>query len=796
MIQLRKRCYVIPKYYVPILIVAVIATAIGGYYSSKLTLQSDLAQLLPDSFESVKTLNRIKEKVGGVGQLRIALETRDFAAAKRLAHDLEPKLLASPRVNYVDYKNDVGFFKNNAMLYLDLDELDSLRADIQGKIDSEKQKLNPLFVDDLFADTGSDSAASDNDLSKWEDKYSEFDRKEYYTNDDSTVLVIKVFPASTNSNLKFIQQMFDEVQAIVVGMNPTSYAPDMQVYYGGNFKNKLDEYKVIKKDIMGTALYGFGGVFLLIVLYFRRLVGALLITMTLLFSLTWTFGITYWVIGELNTITGFLFVILFGLGIDYGIHAFARYAESKKAGLSFEESMEKLICQTGRALITTAFTTSAAFFSLTLMKFKGFSDLGFISGVGILFAATAMMVVLPAFITLFEKFNLMRIERVPSKSLSFEPMAYRHSGVVLIGSALLTLLAIYSFAHLQFEYDFTNLRVVTEDRKLIDEKTQGVCKLSESPAVVLADSKSDIDEVVAAVRKIIETDKESPTIKTVRSAYSMVPGHQVEKIAKIRSIKRLIDTEADGVVKGDDKETLDQFREYLNVSKPFTWEDFPENNKRQFIDKQGQLGKFVFIYPSVALRNGLNAIEFLKDVGTIKTASGKVFHASSSNIITAEMLLIMIKEGKLAVLLTLLVVFVIVLIDFRKLGATLLVLSPLLVGVAWMGLAMFLMGMKLNFFNIVVFPSIIGVGVDNGVHIYHRYREEGPGSLLHVLKNTGMAISMTTATTIVGYSGLILASHPGLNSIGDLAVIGLLATFVTAMIVLPALLQSIESRAS
>ena len=179
MIQLRKRCYVIPKYYVPILIVAVIATAIGGYYSSKLTLQSDLAQLLPDSFESVKALNRIKEKVGGVGQLRIALETRDFAAARRLAHDLEPKLLTSPRVNYVDYKNDVGFFKNNAMLYLDLDELDSLRADIQGKIDSEKQKLNPLFVDDLFADTGSDSEASDNDLSKWKDKYSEFDRKEY-----------------------------------------------------------------------------------------------------------------------------------------------------------------------------------------------------------------------------------------------------------------------------------------------------------------------------------------------------------------------------------------------------------------------------------------------------------------------------------------------------------------------------------------------------------------------------------------------------------------------------------------
>ncbi len=107
---------------------------------------------------------------------------------------------------------------------------------------------------------------------------------------------------------------------------------------------------------------------------------------------------------------------------------------------------------------------------------------------------------------------------------------------------------------------------------------------------------------------------------------------------------------------------------------------------------------------------------------------------------------------------------------------------------------MFLFGIKLNFFNIVVLPSVIGIGVDNGVHIYHRYREEGPGSLYFVLKNTGVAVSMTTLTTIVGYSGLILARHPGLNSIGDLAIIGIGSAFVTAVLVLPALLQFFEAR--
>jgi predicted RND superfamily exporter protein len=122
-----------------------------------------------------------------------------------------------------------------------------------------------------------------------------------------------------------------------------------------------------------------------------------------------------------------------------------------------------------------------------------------------------------------------------------------------------------------------------------------------------------------------------------------------------------------------------------------------------------------------------------------------------------------------------------------------MVLSPLAIGIIWMGGVMYLVGMKLNLFNIVVIPSIIGIGVDNGVHIYHRYMEQGKGSLYFVLRHTGLAISMTTLTTIVGYSGLILASHPGLNSIGSLAVIGISATFLAAVVALPAFLQSTET---
>lgn len=790
MLHLRDKYQLVYKHYLFILAVALILTLFGGYFASKLTLESDLAELLPDSFESVKALNQIKDEVGAAGDLRIILESQNFAALKTFAGDLTPKLEESPFVNYVDYKNNVAFYKKNAMLFLSMDDLDSLQTSIENQIASEKAKLNPLYVADLFGDGEQNS---DDVLASWEARYRDKEPKKYYTNQDSTVLVMKVIPTGTNTSLSYVQKMFDDVKQIVDGANPGKYDPGMAVYYGGSFRNRLNEYEVIKSDILGTAYAGLGGVLLLIIIYFRRLTAAILLTITLLMALAWTFGVTYLVIGSLNTITGFMFVILFGMGIDYGIHAFARYVESRRNGLSFEASMEKLIGQTGKALATTAVTTSAAFFSLTLMHFKGFSELGFIAGIGMLFAFVAMVVVLPAFITLFHKLKLLKIKPATNHNGTFQRRQFRWAKPVLLVAGLMTLFSIYAFSQVRFQYDFTNLRAMTEERKSSGEKTSGIFDLSESPAVVLADSKEEINDIVQAVERIIKQDTLTPTVDAVRSIYSLVPNNQPEKLAKIKDIRNLITKEADGVVKGGDKQRLDKLMQYLQVDKPISLQDIPEKDRRQFTNKRGEIGNFVFIYPGVSLRDGRNAIDFRNDVGEITTSSGKVYHASSSNIILAEMLTIMIREGKIAVLLTFAVVFLIVLIDLRNLKSTLFVLTPLAIGVLWMGGLMFLLGMKLNLFNIVVIPSVIGIGVDNGVHIFHRYQEEGRGSLLHVLKNTGLAISLTTLTTIVGYSGLVLARHPGLNSVGDLAIIGIGITYITAMIVLPALLQFFET---
>jgi predicted RND superfamily exporter protein len=202
----------------------------------------------------------------------------------------------------------------------------------------------------------------------------------------------------------------------------------------------------------------------------------------------------------------------------------------------------------------------------------------------------------------------------------------------------------------------------------------------------------------------------------------------------------------------------------------------------------------VFIYPSVPLVEGKNAIRFAEDVREIRIASGKTYHASGGQVVFADVLLVMMRDSEIAVLATLLVVFMIVLADFRSFRAALMVLLPLLVGILWMCGGMALLGLRLNLFNMVVFPSIIGLSLDSGVHLYHRYLEEGAGNLRKVVMTTGQAVAVGAFTTMLGFGDLILARHPGLRSLGGLALLGLGTTLLTALILFPAALQVAERR--
>ena len=143
-------------------------------------------------------------------------------------------------------------------------------------------------------------------------------------------------------------------------------------------------------------------------------------------------------------------------------------------------------------------------------------------------------------------------------------------------------------------------------------------------------------------------------------------------------------------------------------------------------------------------------------------------------------------DGPKATLLAFAMVCLLVVVGFRRLGASVQVLGGLCLGVAWLiGWAAFA-EVRLNFLNFVVLPITFGIGVDYAANIIQRQRLEGPGSLGRVLRETGGAVSLCSATTIIGYGSLLVADSRALAGFGLLASLGEVACLTTALIALPA----------
>jgi hypothetical protein len=151
------------------------------------------------------------------------------------------------------------------------------------------------------------------------------------------------------------------------------------------------------------------------------------------------------------------------------------------------------------------------------------------------------------------------------------------------------------------------------------------------------------------------------------------------------------------------------------------------------------------------------------------------------------------REGFIiSALLALACVLALVWADFRNLKRALIAIFPLTMGTLWTVSAMGYFDIHFNLANFFSIPILIGIGVDSGIHILHRYREGGPERLS--LGATRRGVLLTSLTSLIGFGCLAGASHRGLKSLGNVMLIGCSACLIASLIVLPAILAWTEQR--
>ena len=152
------------------------------------------------------------------------------------------------------------------------------------------------------------------------------------------------------------------------------------------------------------------------------------------------------------------------------------------------------------------------------------------------------------------------------------------------------------------------------------------------------------------------------------------------------------------------------------------------------------------------------------------------------------------QDGRNAVLLTLVLVFFLLWLDFRRPGYALMALIPLCGGVLWMLGLMRLTGMQLTVMNVMGLPMIVGIGIDDGVHIVHRYLEEGKGHLRAIFASTGKAILLTSLTTMLAFGSLVFSIWRGFGQLGGALFLGVGACFLTTVIFLSGIIGFLDRK--
>jgi hopanoid biosynthesis associated RND transporter like protein HpnN len=224
-----------------------------------------------------------------------------------------------------------------------------------------------------------------------------------------------------------------------------------------------------------------------------------------------------------------------------------------------------------------------------------------------------------------------------------------------------------------------------------------------------------------------------------------------------------------------------------NMANPrfLSLDNIPYNIKSRYVNDEEDLF-LVNIYPREHIWNFENMRRFSKQVELVSKK------ATGLPLVFLRLIDLIGRDGKRATVLTLFIVVLLLWLDFRSLKLALLGIIPLIAGGLWMLGLLSTFGMMLTVVNVIGIPMIVGIGIDDGVHILHRYRVEGFNRTSRVLMSTGKAVLLTSLTTMAGFGSLMISKYRGFIGLGALLVFGVGACFITTVLFMPSIINIAE----
>jgi hypothetical protein len=815
----------------PVLAVLLLSAlcALSLFSARTLRIDSRLEALLPRNTPSAIANRELEQRLVGSSPLYLLARGKTLTEARAAAKRLYAAVNQWPETDWAMYKRDPEYFAKHRLLYLQAsdileldDEIDERRRweeckQVPGCVNLDDEPP-PLPTDDdisrlfeknpdlralvaLFGDEpkefararpAHDQAATDAPSNgAAQDGSSSHDGGELgeLCDAEHNVCTVQASLDRDASDLSFATHILGRSEALFEQVRQQMPGSDLEFAVSGQFRNAPMMQRMVQRDLAKTSLLSLVLVLGLVLLQFRGLKSLLLLAAPVVFGIAWTAGVTSLVVPSLNLISAFTLAVLMGIGIDFGMHLLTHYAAARDQGEKPDGAMRATIGSLGPSLVVAAGTTVCGFGALAVASFRGFAQMGPIAALGVALTFLSSLLLFPPLLALLDRgetcafaLRRYRVDFLPALRRFCRPIATL--GVLL--TVLGALVGSGVIGHgVEFEYDFSKLRPKTVSHGIPWGAT--LHGTTRTAVYLLADDQAALSAVAKELRahrpeQVVKGDQPFLIIPG-----AFVPGNQPARLAALAKLSRTL-ARARDAASAKTKADLDAFSSLAEVKDPVTAAGMPRWVRAWLTERDGRFGTLGVLYSDLS-GSDARQMEVLAD--QLERWRHRFPHVrfASPTAQLGEVTPRLRQEGPFVLGLALLGVCLGTLLVSRSLKRTLLVLVPLLVMVAVATLFMVVFGLRVNMYNLLVFPLAFGIGIDGAVYVAWALDSKERNRALH---SASRAVLGSTLTTIAGFASLSISSNPGVVSIGTLAVVMLAVSVLANLVWLPAARFALE----
>jgi predicted RND superfamily exporter protein len=807
-------------------------------YASKLEVRSDVMELLPRDSPGFMAFERRLARVGGRATITVVCESPDRHANERFIDALAGSLSrtvekerhcrascagdarcartcgATDLIAFLETgsREVRSFFERNKWLYVDEKELEEADATLDHQIAIRSGLVEDLEGGGLVAEK---TLGMDRYRERWKARAEEHDSfpTGYLANEDGSQIGMWIITDGAGMGGAAEDALLATVEKHVADLHPKEFHPAMEVGLGGDIPNaKAEKDALIGEAVLATSV---AAVLILagVVWFYGSAWSLPLVLFPPVFGVGCAYAFATAKYGYVNSSGAFLGAIIFGNGVNYPIVLYSRYKEFRARGMPPNIARREAVWNAFRAELVGATVASIAYGSLTVTRFRGFSQFGLIGFFGMLLVWISMIPCLPALVVVFEGLQARlplwmreapvrvaddgsrgRVSRLVGNSTE------RWPHLILALAAGLTVFAairLPQFLRDPWEYDFDKLgsrAARTTGAFQWTAKADAIVrgKKTLEGAIVLADKPEQVRAVKERILANDAADPRGPLIEAVNTIWDYLPGTPEEQAEKLAVLARIRERITPALLAQLTSEEADSLRELTppETLRALGPEDLPPTIKRRFQERNGTMGTpfYVDFRPGVSTNDGHTLLRIASTMDGIVLPDGTRVDTASRSTVFAEMIRSLERDGPLATGVSFFaVVLVVLLATMSRRGATAVILT-LVTSVTWtLGFGA-LLGVRLNFLNFVALPITFGIGSEYPFNIYDRSRLLA-GDVTRALKLHLGAVALCSYTTVIGYGSLLFADNLALQSFGKLAIAGELACVTGALLLLPALLH-------